>query len=185
MSRFVGETFEGIISSVVSAGFFVELKNTAEGYVPAETLLDDYYIFDEKNYRMIGERHRRIFAIGDRVVIRVDKVNTITDEIDFHLVTDDEEHGELQRKKSGPRKRKNDVAERSSSSEKRSRRSKRRRKDSGKKKERSIGEVLPADASAGESGKENGNSLAGKTGEKSGGSPRKNGRGYAKKRRSR
>ena len=43
---------------------------------------------------MIGERHRRIFAIGDRVVIRVDKVNTITDEIDFHLVTDDEEHGE-------------------------------------------------------------------------------------------
>ncbi len=85
-------------------------------------------------------------------------MNTITDEIDFHLVTDDEEHGELQRKKSGPRKRKNDVAERSSSSEKRSRRSKRRRKDSGKKKERSIGEVLPADASAGESGKENGNS---------------------------
>ena len=185
MSRFVGEKFEGIISSVVSAGFFVELKNTAEGYVPAETLLDDYYIFDEKNYRMVGERHRRIFAIGDRVVIRVDKVNTITDEIDFHLVTDDEEHGELQRKKSGPRRRKNDVAERSSLSEKRSRRSKRRRKNSGKKKERSIGEVLPADASAGESGKENGNSLAGKTGEKSGGSPRKNGRGYAKKRRSR
>lgn len=109
---------------------------------------------------MVGERHRRIFAIGDRVVIRVDKVNTITDEIDFHLVTDDEEHGELQRKKSGPARRKNDVAERSSLSEKRSRRSKRRRKNSGKKKERSIGEVLPADASAGESGKENGNSLA-------------------------
>ena len=62
---------------------------------------------------------------------------------------------------------------------------KKKKKNSGKKKERSIGEVLPADASAGESGKENGNSLAGKTGEKSGGSPRKNGRGYAKKRRSR
>lgn len=86
MSRFVGEEFEGIISSVVSAGFFVELENTVEGYVPAETLLDDYYVYDEKNYRMIGERTRRVFAIGNRVIIKVDRVNTISDEIDFLLV---------------------------------------------------------------------------------------------------
>ena len=86
MSRLIGEQFEGVISSVVSAGFFVELENTIEGYVPAETLLDDYYIYDEKNYRMIGERSRRVFAIGNRAVVQVDQVNTISDEIDFLLI---------------------------------------------------------------------------------------------------
>ena len=83
MSRFEGEIFEGTISGVISGGFFVELENTAEGYVPAEVLKDDYYICDEKNYRMIGERRRRIFAIGDRISVRVDRVNTLTGEIDL------------------------------------------------------------------------------------------------------
>ena len=61
----------------------MELENTAEGYVPAEVLADDYYICDEKNYRMIGERRKRIFAIGDRIRVRVDRVNTMTGDIDL------------------------------------------------------------------------------------------------------
>lgn len=91
MSQFIGEQFEGIISSVTPGGFFVELENTAEGYVPAESITDDYYIYDENNYRMIGERRRRIFAIGDRVNIVVDKVSLYTDEVDFLLVEGEEE----------------------------------------------------------------------------------------------
>ena len=41
--------FDGMISGVIGSGFFVELENTAEGYVPAEVLADDYDICDEQN----------------------------------------------------------------------------------------------------------------------------------------
>lgn len=83
MKRFTGEIFSGMISGVISGGFFVELENTAEGYVPVEVLRDDYYICDEKNYRMIGENRRKTFAVGDRISVRVAKVNTLTGEIDL------------------------------------------------------------------------------------------------------
>lgn len=103
MSGFIGERFEGVISGVVHAGFFVELENTAEGYVRAETLADDYYIYDEKNYRMIGERTKRNFSVGDRVTVEVDRVSTITGDIDFRLI--DEERGRERTERTGQTER--------------------------------------------------------------------------------
>ena len=85
MSRFVGEKFEGIISSVVSAGFFVELKNTAEGYVPAETLLDDYYIFDESRYELVGEMSRKVYKLGQPVRVVVAGTDKLLRTVDFVL----------------------------------------------------------------------------------------------------
>ncbi len=124
MSRMIGEQFAGIISGVASAGFFVELENTVEGYVPAELMMDDYYIYDEKNYRMIGERTRRVFSIGNRVVVEVDKVNTITDEIDFRLIRAD---GNKNREKKESKKRSSDKQVRDAKrSERRNRRRYRR-----------------------------------------------------------
>ena len=136
MSRFTGCRFDGIISGVAAAGFFVELENTAEGYVPAETLLDDYYIFDEKNYRMIGERTRRIFAVGDRVSVEVDKVSIVTDEIDLRLISDEEiaERTERRVKNAGGRRKRE-----SSSREKR--RSGKERKSAGREREDRKGTV--------------------------------------------
>lgn len=136
MSRFIGARFDGIISGVAAAGFFVELENTAEGYVPAETLLDDYYIFDEKNYRMIGERTRRIFAVGDRVSVEVDKVSIVTDEIDLRLISDEEiaERTERRVKNAGGRRKRE-----SSSREKR--RSGKERKNAGREREDRKGTV--------------------------------------------
>ena len=136
MSRFTGCRFDGIISGVAAAGFFVELENTAEGYVPAETLLDDYYIFDEKNYRMIGERTRRIFAVGDRVSVEVDKVSIVTDEIDLRLISDEEiaERTERRVKNAGGRRKRE-----SSSREKR--RSGKERKNAGREREDRKGTV--------------------------------------------
>lgn len=85
MADRVGETFEGIISSVTSFGMFVELPNTVEGLLHISNLVDDYYYFDEKHHCFIGERKRRIFRLGDAIKIKVAKVNIDERTIDFSL----------------------------------------------------------------------------------------------------
>ena len=101
MSRCIGQEFEGIISGVLNSGFFVELPNTIEGYVPIETLKDDYYSLDAANYRITGERSGKIYRIGDRVNVIVDVVNLATDEIDFRVM---DESRKSEERKSGNRK---------------------------------------------------------------------------------
>ncbi len=86
MSEHIGEEFDGIISGVLSFGFFVELENTVEGLVRISALVDDYYIFDEENYLFRGERTNKVFRIGDKVRIKVMKVNISQKEIDFVLI---------------------------------------------------------------------------------------------------
>ncbi len=109
MSRFEGAVFDGMISGVIGSGFFVELENTAEGYVPAEVLADDYYICDEKNYRMIGERRKRIFAIGDRIRVRVDRVNTMTGDIDLSPAEEEGTGYKDKERRGGKRKRRRRI----------------------------------------------------------------------------
>ena len=87
----IGEEFEGIISSVTSFGFFVELENTIEGLVRVQTIDDDYYIYDDKKHRFIGEHTRKTYKLGDKVEIVVHKVDMTTRQIDFLLVDKDEE----------------------------------------------------------------------------------------------
>ncbi|MGB9840014.1 ribonuclease R [Thermovenabulum sp.] len=82
----IGEEFNGIISSTTSFGFFVELENTVEGLVHVSNLEDDYYIFDERTLTLRGERTKREFKIGDKVRVRVIKVDKIERQIDFALV---------------------------------------------------------------------------------------------------
>lgn len=82
----IGEEFNGIISSTTSFGFFVELENTVEGLVHVSNLEDDYYIFDERTLTLRGERTKREFKIGDKVKVRVIKVDKIERQIDFALV---------------------------------------------------------------------------------------------------
>lgn len=86
MERYVGEEYEGIISSVTQFGIFVELENTVEGLVRFEYLGDDYFIYDEERKRLVGERTNKIYKIGDKVNIRVISSNKIAREIDFELV---------------------------------------------------------------------------------------------------
>jgi len=59
MSQFIGEEFEGIISSVTSFGMFIELENTIEGLVRVGDMEDDYYIYDESNMMYIGEHQKK------------------------------------------------------------------------------------------------------------------------------
>lgn len=85
MKNHIGEHFTGVISGVTTWGFFVELDNTVEGMVPLQALLDDYYIFDEQQYKLFGEHTGRIFTLGQKVDIVVLSADKGTKTIDFML----------------------------------------------------------------------------------------------------
>lgn len=85
MAGKVGEEFEGIISSVTSFGFFVELENSVEGLVRIADLDDDYYIFNEKTFSLTGERSGKIYKIGDTVNVILAGVDVASHKIDFVL----------------------------------------------------------------------------------------------------
>ncbi len=85
MKDFVGETFTGVISSVTSFGFFVELDNTIEGLVRVENIEDDYYVYNEKQYSLIGDRKHKVYKLGDIVEVVLTGVNLETRKIDFGI----------------------------------------------------------------------------------------------------
>lgn len=84
----VGEEFEGVISSVTGFGLFVELKDVyVEGLVHISSLQNDYYQFDAVKHRLVGERTRRNFRLGDTLWVRVAGVNLDDRKIDFEMAT--------------------------------------------------------------------------------------------------
>ncbi|TDX48786.1 ribonuclease R [Orenia marismortui] len=83
-----GEQYEGIISSVMSFGFFVELDNTVEGLVHVSAMRDDYYHYYEDQHAFIGERTGNTYQLGDKVKIEVAKINLEDKQIDFDLVVE-------------------------------------------------------------------------------------------------
>ena len=82
----VGEEFDGVVSSVTSFGMFIELANTVEGLSRLANMGDDYYIYDEMTYTIIGERTRKTYRIGDPVRIKVANINVDLREIDFKIL---------------------------------------------------------------------------------------------------
>jgi len=86
MSDKIGEVYEGNISSVTDSGVFVELDNTIEGFIYKEYLPNDHYVFDQVRYVLVGKRNR--FMLGDRLSVRVSKVDMNTRHIDFELAND-------------------------------------------------------------------------------------------------
>jgi ribonuclease R len=64
--------FAGIVSGVTEYGVFVEMvENKCEGMVRVSTMSDDYYEFDEDNYRIIGKRNKKTITLGDDVIVKV------------------------------------------------------------------------------------------------------------------
>lgn len=87
MAEHLGEEFDGMIINVRDFGFFVELDDFfIEGLVPVATLTDDFYIFDERRHTLTGRSRRRQFKLGDRVRVRVDRVNVDRHLVDFSVV---------------------------------------------------------------------------------------------------
>lgn len=86
MADKIGQVFEGTISSILAFGMFIELENTVEGLVKVENMDGDYYIYDEERLRFIGEKTKKIYKIGDKVTVILDRVNLDYGEIDFSLI---------------------------------------------------------------------------------------------------
>lgn len=84
----IGQEFTGVISGVTDWGIYVELENKCEGMVSVSTLNDDFYIFDEKNYCLVGRHSHRIFQLGDMVKIEILRANLEKKQLDFQLVDD-------------------------------------------------------------------------------------------------
>jgi ribonuclease R len=86
----IGEEFPGIISAVTSFGFFVELADIyVEGLVHISNLGQDYYHFDPTSHQLKGERSGTNFRLGDRVKIRVARVDLDEKKMDFELIQKD------------------------------------------------------------------------------------------------
>lgn len=85
----IGEEFSGIISGLTEWGMYVEIiVNKCEGMVRLRDLTDDFYVLDEKNYCIIGQRRKKKYQLGDEVRIMVKKVDLGKRQIDFTLVRD-------------------------------------------------------------------------------------------------
>lgn len=98
----VGEEFHGLIISTAKFGFFVELRELfIEGLVPIDTLPGDRYVYRENVRKIIGERSRREFSIGDEVVVCLDRVDDVEKKLQFSLV----DERPVGRKKAARRKR--------------------------------------------------------------------------------
>ena len=76
MSMAEDKPFQGIISGVTDFGMFIEIIETkCEGMVRLADLKDDFYEYDEKNYRVIGRRRKKIYRLGDEVTVRIKKTD--------------------------------------------------------------------------------------------------------------
>jgi ribonuclease R len=83
----VGEEFDGVISSAVSFGVFVALHDVfVEGLVHVSELGQDYFHFDAARHQMLGERTGKRYRLGDKVRVKVARVDLETTRIDFSLV---------------------------------------------------------------------------------------------------
>jgi ribonuclease R len=83
----VGDEFDALIISTTRFGFFVELEDLfIEGLVPIETLPGDRYGYNENTRKIIGVRNRRQFSIGDRVHVRLDRVDSVEKKLQFGFV---------------------------------------------------------------------------------------------------
>lgn len=88
ISKHIGEEFEGIVSGIVQFGMFIEIMDIlVEGMVRFRDISDDYYEFDQKNHIAIGRRKRKVFRAGQKVKIKVLRVNKESKKIDFTLIT--------------------------------------------------------------------------------------------------
>ncbi|MBR2179324.1 MAG: ribonuclease R [Selenomonadaceae bacterium] len=85
MQKFVGKYLNGVIVSVTKFGFFVELANGVDGLVRLSSMVDDYYIYVESEFAIVGELSGKTFKIGDEVRVKLIEANVALRQITFNL----------------------------------------------------------------------------------------------------
>lgn len=87
LSDRVGEEYEGLVVGVTGFGLFVELKDLyVEGLVHITNLPHDYYQFEPAQHRLVGERTRQVFRLGDELTVKVASVNLDDRKVDLEMV---------------------------------------------------------------------------------------------------
>ena len=89
MEQYIGEGFEGVISSITEWGIYVELPNTVEGMIHVSKLPGDYFEYDEVHYEMVGTKTGIRYELGQKVKIKVHQVDTVLRTIDFLLAEEE------------------------------------------------------------------------------------------------
>jgi len=88
LSDQIGATFEGQISGVSKAGLFIKLSETgADGFVPADTIGDDYYRYDERTHSMRGDDTGETYRLGDKVEVRLVEAAPVAGALRFEILT--------------------------------------------------------------------------------------------------
>ncbi|HKJ41057.1 MAG TPA: ribonuclease R [Sunxiuqinia sp.] len=86
MKDHIGEVFPGVISGITDWGIYVELENKCEGMVPIRELDDDFYMFDEKNYCLVGRHKNKTYQLGENVKVEITRANLERKQLDFKLI---------------------------------------------------------------------------------------------------
>ena len=92
----LGEEFEGVITGVARFGMFVQLvENMVEGLVRVELLGNEWFVFDEGRQRLTGSSSGTEYRLGQRVDVRVDRVDRVLQRVDFSLAGTVVDHADL------------------------------------------------------------------------------------------
>ncbi len=107
LSEHVGGIFRGRVAGVTRSGLFVKLQESgADGFVPASTILGDYYIHDEAAHALVGERSGETFRLGDKVDVRLQEVTPLAGGLRFELLSEGRRGKLPKRKPRGAHKKK-------------------------------------------------------------------------------
>ena len=87
MSERLGQVYDGVISGVTEWGIYVELnENKCEGMIPIRDLDDDYYIFDDKNYCIIGRNRHKKYQLGDSITVKIARADLVKKQLDLAIL---------------------------------------------------------------------------------------------------
>lgn len=90
MQKFKDDIFKGVISGVTEWGIYVEIiENKCEGMLRIKDIKDDYYLYDEKQYALIGQSTKNKYQLGDTVFVKVKKTDLERKHLDFYLIAKD------------------------------------------------------------------------------------------------
>jgi ribonuclease R len=96
----VGEDFDGLIISITKFGIFVELTDLfIEGLVPLNTLTDDRYTYHENTREIVGQHDRKIFRLGQKVRVLVDRIDPVEKKIQFACLEEEKPRQPRRKKK--------------------------------------------------------------------------------------
>ena len=113
----IGEIYEGTVAGVTSFGLFVSIDGIyIEGLLHVTELGNDYFTYDKARHAMVGERSHAIYRLGDRLKVKLVRVDLELSKIDFSL----ESHQEVQKSPLKDRKPKNFFKEKASHHKKKS-----------------------------------------------------------------